>query len=140
VSFAVTAIDDVDGALTPTCTPASGARFAIGVATVSCSATDRAGNTARATFPVVVKGALRQLRDEISFVKSASLRRATKHALVRKLRRAETALIDGRRRVARRRLHAVLEYVEAHAGRTIPRPTARRLAADVARIARVIGP
>jgi hypothetical protein len=139
-SFAVTAVDDVDGALTPTCSPQSGALFAIGLTTVSCSATDRAGNTARATFPVVVEGAVRQLRDEISFVRSTSLRRATKRAVVRRLRRAEAALLDGRPRLARRRLHALLEYVDAHAGTTIPRPTARRLTADVSRIARVIEP
>lgn len=57
VSFTVTATDETDGALTPTCAPPSGSVFAIGTTTVSCSATDHSGNMASATFPVTVKGA-----------------------------------------------------------------------------------
>jgi hypothetical protein len=43
----VTAADTVDGAVTPTCSPAKIPR---GPSTITCTATDRAGNTGSATF------------------------------------------------------------------------------------------
>ena len=55
VSFSPTAIDAVSGAVTPVCTPASGSVFPIGTTTVSCTATDLAGNTASASFTVTVR-------------------------------------------------------------------------------------
>lgn len=48
------AVDDVDGPLPATCTPASGSVFAFGATTVTCTAVDGAGNTGRATFTVTV--------------------------------------------------------------------------------------
>jgi hypothetical protein len=48
------ALDLVDGSITPTCTPASGSTFALGTATVTCSATDAHGNTASGSFTVTV--------------------------------------------------------------------------------------
>lgn len=50
VNLGATAVDNVDGSLTPTCVPASGSTFSInpttsGVHNVTCSATDAAGNT-----------------------------------------------------------------------------------------------
>jgi GH35 family endo-1,4-beta-xylanase len=47
--------DNVDGTLTPVCTPPSGSLFPIGTTTVTCTATDKAGNKAKpVTFKVVV--------------------------------------------------------------------------------------
>lgn len=54
VSFVATATDDVDGPLTPVCVPASGDLFPLGNTTVTCSATDAAGNSASASFHVNV--------------------------------------------------------------------------------------
>jgi hypothetical protein len=48
----------VDGALTPTCVPASGSSFALGTTLVTCSATDGAGNTASASFSVTLQDTL----------------------------------------------------------------------------------
>jgi hypothetical protein len=56
VNFTVSASDLVDGSVAVTCTPASGSTFPLGTTTVSCSATDKAGNTASATFNVTVTG------------------------------------------------------------------------------------
>jgi outer membrane protein assembly factor BamB len=53
VSFAISATDPDDEA-TASCTPESGSIFPVGTSTVSCVATDTAGNTTRASFPVVV--------------------------------------------------------------------------------------
>jgi len=54
VTFSVTATDNVDGAVTPTVSPASGSLFPLGPTTVNCSATDAAGNTATASFTITV--------------------------------------------------------------------------------------
>jgi hypothetical protein len=54
VSFTATAMDTVDGAVTPSCTPTSGNTFAIGETAVTCTATDAHGNTGSASFTVTV--------------------------------------------------------------------------------------
>jgi len=70
VSYAASAVDDVDGPVTVTCLPPSGATFAIGTTTVTCTASDSAGNVATASFDVHVKGAGEQLDDLIAAVES----------------------------------------------------------------------
>jgi hypothetical protein len=55
VSFTATAEDLVDGAITPTCTPASGGTFPLGTTNVVCTATDNAGNTGSADFDITVQ-------------------------------------------------------------------------------------
>lgn len=48
------AIDTLDGAVPVECTPARGSRFPVGTTTVTCTATDAAGNTGTSSFDVVV--------------------------------------------------------------------------------------
>ncbi|TFC56884.1 HYR domain-containing protein [Cryobacterium sp. TMT2-15-1] len=48
------AIDTLDGVVPLECTSPSGSRFTIGTTTVTCTATDAAGNTRTATFDVIV--------------------------------------------------------------------------------------
>jgi Chitobiase/beta-hexosaminidase C-terminal domain/6-bladed beta-propeller/HYR domain/NHL repeat len=55
VTFIVTAHDNLDGDVTPICTPPSGSTFPIGTTNVICEATDKAENTGTASFNVVVK-------------------------------------------------------------------------------------
>jgi hypothetical protein len=55
VAYRVTATDAVDGAVDPSCVPASGSTFAVGTTTVRCMAADRAGNTAVGSFSVVLR-------------------------------------------------------------------------------------
>jgi hypothetical protein len=57
VAFTATAVDRVDGASAPTCTPASGAQFPLGATLVTCAATDARGNVASAAFTVTVSDA-----------------------------------------------------------------------------------
>ncbi|MFB7364099.1 HYR domain-containing protein [Streptomyces hydrogenans] len=45
LTYTATAEDAKDGPLTPSCTPASGSLFPVGSTTVTCTATDAAGNT-----------------------------------------------------------------------------------------------
>ena len=54
VTFSVSATDETDGPITPTCSPKSGTSFAIGKTTVTCTATDKAGNTATKSFTITV--------------------------------------------------------------------------------------
>jgi hypothetical protein len=51
-----TAIDQVDGAITPVCVPPSASVFPIGKTTVTCSAHDLSGNKSKASFVVNVEG------------------------------------------------------------------------------------
>jgi hypothetical protein len=55
VTFSATANDDVDGAINPTCTPASGSTFPFGETIVTCTATDSSGNEGSASFTVTVR-------------------------------------------------------------------------------------
>ncbi|MEV1067061.1 HYR domain-containing protein [Streptomyces sp. NPDC050263] len=54
VQYIATAQDIVDGVLTATCTPISGSNFPLGRTTITCTATDKAGNTGRDTAVVTV--------------------------------------------------------------------------------------
>jgi HYR domain len=54
VTYTASATDNLDGPITPTCTPASGAVFPVGTTTVTCTAKDAHGNSGQATFKVTV--------------------------------------------------------------------------------------
>ena len=54
VDYAATATDGVDPTPALACTPASGSEFALGATTVSCTATDTAGNAVTKSFEVLV--------------------------------------------------------------------------------------
>jgi hypothetical protein len=54
VTFDVNAIDDDPPKPEVICTPASGSTFPIGESTITCTATDRAGNEAKGSFKVIV--------------------------------------------------------------------------------------
>lgn len=62
LSFYPVALDAVDGVLPETCTPTSPHRYPIGETTVTCSATDKAGNTAVGSFDVYVTKTHRHAR------------------------------------------------------------------------------
>jgi hypothetical protein len=55
VVYAVSARDEVDGAVPVLCIPRSGSRFAIGRTRVTCSATDTSGNSRTARFTITVR-------------------------------------------------------------------------------------
>ncbi len=54
VTYSASAMDGVDGAITPICTPPSGSTFPFGTTTVNCTATDSDGNTTSGSFDVKV--------------------------------------------------------------------------------------
>ncbi|MDA7973717.1 MAG: HYR domain-containing protein [Nitrosopumilus sp.] len=55
VYYSVSARDGVDGRVSVSCSPSSDSVFAVGSTTVSCTASDSAGNVRRASFVVNVK-------------------------------------------------------------------------------------
>jgi hypothetical protein len=134
VSFSASALDAIDGAITPTCTPASGSTFPIATTTVTCSATDAAGNTGTATFTVLVRGAAAQLGDLIT----ASTGVLPGTALADKARAALAYLEAGSTAGACTQLGQYLDLVRAQAGRKIPAATAAALIADATRIRAVL--
>jgi hypothetical protein len=69
VSFLVSATSVFDPAPAVSCSPPSGATFAVGVTTVECRATDSGGGTSLATFDVVVLGAATQIEELASEVR-----------------------------------------------------------------------
>lgn len=56
VTFTASAVDNLDGPLPVTCSPASGSTFPQGLTTVRCTATDAHANRGEATFRVFVTG------------------------------------------------------------------------------------
>ena len=54
VTYTATASDIVDVSVAVTCSTVSGSSLALGTLTVSCSATDAAGNTATGSFEINV--------------------------------------------------------------------------------------
>lgn len=54
VDYDASAVDNVDGPLTPTCTPPSGSLFPLGITDTTCTATDAAGNTGTGTGTIGV--------------------------------------------------------------------------------------
>jgi hypothetical protein len=55
VTFTATATDNISGAITPTCKPASGSAFPVGITTVTCTAIDARANYGFGTFKVIVE-------------------------------------------------------------------------------------
>ena len=72
VEWTATAVDDVDGDVAVTCSPASGETFAIGVTTVDCQAIDSSFNTGVGSFIVTVSDLVEtSVRDELQAINDA---------------------------------------------------------------------
>ena len=54
VTFTASAADNLDGPISPLCSPSSGSTFRRGTTTVTCSVTDARGNAGKGTFTVTV--------------------------------------------------------------------------------------
>jgi Bacterial Ig-like domain (group 3)/HYR domain len=129
---------DTDPGDTPsiTCGPATPYRFAIGDTSVTCFATDQAGNAASTrTFTLHVKGAAEQLTDLAGAVEGVE----PGGSLSVKVRAAELSLSRGQTTAACGHLAAFMNEVGAQSGKKIPVAQADQLIAAAARIRTVIG-
>ena len=110
VTYEAGAQDNLLRPIFPVCAPASGARFPIGTTTVTCRATDAAGNSAAKQFPVTVLGAAGQL--------AALLTSATGigpgKSLAREVKRIQLAVANGRTAKACTRLEDFVKLVKKH--------------------------
>ena len=133
VTFEVTSSDDSGGAVTVACTPASGSVFKIGVTTVTCTATDLAGNVGRDSFKVKVLSAAEQIVDLVEKLSQKPLT-----SFVKKLLKASLQIAIANPKKASivcSMLEQFIGYVYKHATPDI----AAGLVADAQRIQAVIG-
>ncbi len=138
VDYTVTATDENPTNPVVTCTPPSGSTFPIGENTVTCSATDAAGNTATESFTVQVKSASEQLVDLIARVDRYNLGQLGT-ALHEKLVRAQGFLGANKPKRACEVLDRFLAQVKEQRGKRISVERADGLTADARRIKAVIG-
>lgn len=134
VSYAASAVDEVDGSVAVACSPSSGRVFPIGTTQVTCTASDAAGNEAITTFNVHVKSAAEQLDDLIARV--TSLRPGT--SLLDKVNAAKTALGAGDYAVGCDTLQAFANEAQAQSGKKLPPALAAELVASASRIRSVL--
>lgn len=134
VTYDVSATDDVDGAIAPTCMPPSGSTLGAGVQWVVCSASDQNGNTAAASFTVTVRGAGEQLGDLSARVRAVKGQKD----LADKLLHAQREVLAGHAAAACHDLSDFTKTVRSRMGKTIPDATASVWLNDAARIAAVL--
>lgn len=140
VTYAVSASDNVDPSPVVSCTPPSGETFPIGTTTVTCAATDAAGNTAApASFQITVKSAQDQINDFQSTLTGLNLPEGTETSLEQKLAAALAALAAGERDAACGLLQALINQVNAQSGKKITAADAAVLIAEAERIRAVLG-
>jgi hypothetical protein len=135
VSYAASAVDDIDGPVAVVCVPPSGSTFAIGTTLVECSASDAAGNEASASFDVLVKGAEEQLDDLIALV--TDLTPGT--SLADKLQDARAALGAEQQAEACEKLLAFSNETQAQSGKKLTAAQAAQMIEAATRIRAVIG-
>jgi len=135
----VSAVDDVDGAVPVSCSPISGGMFAIGNTTVSCSATDAAGNSSNGNFLVHVRDASEQVADLLALVDSYQLGKLGT-SLHDKLVTVQRFLAAGKPRQAEDNLEAFINQVEAQRGKGLSQEQADALESAAQRVMDVIEP
>jgi hypothetical protein len=139
VAYTASAADNSGIAPSLVCVPASGSTFAIGTTTVSCTATDAAGNLVNAAFTVAVSGAAEQTTKLITAV--LALRGINVSAAVTTLLTTylQSALSSGNNNVFCAVMGVFVKQVTALSGKSIPATSAAQLAASANRIRAVVG-
>jgi hypothetical protein len=141
-TFEAQATDALDPAPTGVCLPASGGLFPIGTTSVTCTATDRAGNVSTASFSVHVRGAAEQVRILVkTVVASTTIPRGAKVSLLAKLVvvLARLELTNTSAQKACPQLDAFASELRNLERDQVPAATGDPLLADSARIDAVLG-
>ena len=138
-TYPVSAGDNLDPAPVIRCAPPAPQLFAPdSTTTVTCSATDRAGNAAHRGFEIHVSGAAEQIRALRTRLAGMAILARAQRRLDSDLARGLRALQRHRPRRACARLHAFLRQVDRYARHgTLSATQAERLRADGSRIASV---
>ncbi len=138
VTYVVSATDDMDPNPDVVCSRDSGSVFPLLTTTVSCTATDAAGNSVSGTFQVVVKDAQQQLADTINLIASFHLTKLGT-SLPDKLQIASNFAAAGQVSEACGTLTGFLNQVSAQIGKALTVDQATALATRVIRIRNVVG-
>lgn len=133
----VSATDEVDPNPVVSCAPPSGSMFPIGDTSVSCTATDAAGNSSSGSFTVHVKGASEQVADLLALVDSYQLDKLGT-SLQDKLVTVQQFLAAGKPRQAEENLAAFVAQVTAQRGKALTEEQADALETAALRIIDVI--
>ncbi len=141
VTYAVRATDpdNVPDQLTVSCTPRSGSLFPIGTTTVTCQASDPAGNTTTGAFQVVVKGVSQQIDDLIALVDSFGLSSGLEQSFDMQLQRVRDAFNAGDSTTACNELGAFSNEARAQSGKGLTADQADQLISAAERIQAVLG-
>jgi hypothetical protein len=134
VSFVVSAVDLVDGAVAADCTPASGSTFAIGTTTVRCTAADSRGNGTAATFVVNVAGAMQQLAELDTYLSTIG----PGASLVAKVHDAEDELGAGDVSTACGTVRGVANEAQAQSGKKLTAGQASHVVDAASRVRAVL--
>ncbi|HEX6132074.1 MAG TPA: HYR domain-containing protein, partial [Actinomycetota bacterium] len=137
VTYAASATDVVDGSVAVTCSPASGSTFAVGATTVTCTATDAAGNTGSRSFTVTVRGPVALATDLCAYITTNNL--GPGNSLKAKCAAARTAIVAGYTDDACSTLQALLNEVRAQRGKKLTLAQADRITAEATRIRTILG-
>jgi hypothetical protein len=141
-TYAVTATDALGPAPTVQCTPTSGTVFAIGTTTVTCTATDEAGNDTTASFAVHVRGAAEQTAELIDLVLTTNAKQGAVNSLTAKLNAVQQALAAANpadRADASNKLDAFINEVAAQSGKALTPTQGSQLLAAAEQIQAVLG-
>jgi len=142
VTYAVSATDDVTPSPTVACAPVSGSTFPIGTTTVSCTATDAAGNTTSKSFSVIVQAAAAQVANLMDTVRSFNLKQGITNSLDAKLQNVEDALTSAKKGSVTstcNQMSAFINETKAQSGKALTVDQATQLQSAATRIRAVIG-
>jgi hypothetical protein len=137
VTYSASATDAVSGAVTPSCSPASGGTFAIGTTTVTCTAVDAAGNSSSRSFSVVVRNAAQQIASLCAYIDANDL--GPGNSLNAKCRGIQSNIAAGDAGGSCSKLQSFLNEVAAQRGKKLTVAEAARLTADANRLRAVLG-
>jgi hypothetical protein len=123
------------------CTPASGATFAIGTTTVTCTATDSddSNSPVSISFTVTVQGAAAQVNDLLTTVNSLGLDPDFQASFDAQLEAVQTDLENGDTTQACNDLQAFINHVQAQSGKHLTEAQAAQLIAAAQQIQNVLG-
>ena len=134
VTYTVAATDDRDPYPIVSCVPGSVSIIPNGATTVTCTATDASGNSAGASFTVLVKGAAEQLAD----LRAAVTGVVPGKGLAITVGIAEWLVVHGQRRAACTALKVFVYEVQALSRKKLSPTVAAALIADASRVRAVL--
>ena len=119
VDYVVTAVDDADPAPVVDCAPAVGTLFPLGETTVTCTATDAAGNASTASFTVTVVVGVATFDGFADLIRELDLPRGTERAFLSKVEEAQAFFAEGDTTAALESLTAVINHANATEGKKL---------------------